>query len=203
MATMAVNQGEYEFFGASTDLTPGKIQCYQFLKIYRHINLFDVKWNTNLESIPKATDSQIKQLISDSGNDRALQKALGRMILSDSEYFNITMRDGGSDKLGKVIMCGARINGRRNLFICDFEQCVAMSMWGVLTTLGFGAAMSAVFSPMVGFVAVLSKLEVDYKVSKEVVAIVAGLKYLEERGLIKIVKVDGKLRVLMGRNMNL
>ncbi len=159
-----------------------------FMNVYRHISIstFDIKWDTNLISIPEASYEKIENLIQRKLNYPKVQDALRLIDLGNSSYLEIAIEDNQSDKHVHVILAHRRTeNGMRQLIICEFRQCSSLSVGGLIGTILTAGAISWI-NPAVGILSFTAKVAADYALSKHDVSIIVATKELVHAGFLRL-----------------
>jgi hypothetical protein len=166
--------------------SPSSQRLYAFMEVYRHISTFDIKWETNLISIPEASHEQVQNLIQRTSNYPKVQNALQLMDLGDGAYLEITIEDNQSDKYAHLILAHKRTkNGVRRVVICGFKQTSNLSVNGLLGTLVVSSVIGF-FNPPIGIVAFIGKVAIDYGVSKKDVSVIVAIKALVAAGFLRL-----------------
>ncbi len=161
-------------------------RLHAFMNVYRHISTFDIKWETNLISIPEASHEQIENLIQRKFNYPKVQDALRLMDLGNSSYLEIAIEDNQCDKYAHVILAHRRTeNGMRQLIICEFRQCNSLSVGGLIGTFLTAGAISWM-NPAVGIISFTAKVASDYALSTHDVSIIVAIKELVHAGFLRL-----------------
>jgi hypothetical protein len=157
-----------------------------FMDVYRHISTFDIKWETNLISIPEASHEQIQKLIQIKSDYPKVQQALQLMESGDGPYLEITIDDNQNDKYAHVILAHRRTkNGVRRVAICEFRQSSSFSVGGLAGTLVMSSVIGFI-NPPTGIATFIGKVAFDYAVSKKDVSVIVAIKELAQAGLLRL-----------------
>ncbi len=108
------------------------------------------------------------------------------ILLGNGPYLDVIIDDNMKRNFGHIILAYGVRCGSRKIFICEFNQCRSVSIYGVLLTLGLSASFWVYLNPSWGLIFILAKCACDFGLTKKDVAVVVTLCYLEANGLIRI-----------------
>lgn len=177
---------DFSLRGLNLIASPSHHRLQQFMEVYRHISTFDIKWDTNLVSMPEASREQIQDLITRKMGYPKVQQALRSMELGDGPYLEITIEDNQSDKYAHVLLAYRRTRtGLRRVALCEFRQCSSLSVGGLVGNI-VACGVIGYFNPAAGILAFIAKVAADYAISKQDVSVIVAIKELVRAGFIRL-----------------